>query len=122
MSERMSVCRELRLFRCDEIRACRPRCRSASWWRCRFLAARVLQPCQPHVEDLGHAHALWPLGLRHQQVGRLDVAVDQALFVGMLQAQRRLADVVARRGESAAARTLDQRDRSMPSTYSITKR
>ena len=39
-----------------------------------------------------------------QQVARLDVAVDQPGLVGVLQAQRRLADVVGGRGRRPAAR------------------
>ena len=45
---------------------------------------------QAHVQDLDVAGAV------HQQVGGLDVAVHEAGFVGVLQALRRLGNVVAR--------------------------
>ena len=50
----------------------------------------------------------WPLLSRQQQVVRLDVAVDQAALVGVLQAQRRLADVVARLLDRQRPSLLDQ--------------
>ena len=57
------------------------------------------------------------------QVGRLDVAVDHALLVGVLQPERRLADVVAGLGRPAAGRlALDQLAEVGPSTYSITRK
>ena len=54
--------------------------------RCDFRG----KPGQAEVEDLDLAR------IRDHQVVRLDVAVDHALLVGVLQAQGRLADVVAR--------------------------
>ena len=44
----------------------------------------------------------WPAGRQHQVV-RLDVAVDHAALVGVLQAERGLADVVARLGHRQRA-------------------
>ena len=53
---------------------------------------------QAQVEHLDHALRV------DQQVGGLDVAVDQAGLVGVLQAVGRLADVVGRRFVAAAGR------------------
>ncbi len=55
----------------------------------RAVADLVLEEAgQPQIEQLDA-----PIG-REQQVGRLDVAVDQAVLMGVLKRQRRLVGVV----------------------------
>ena len=58
--------------------------------RHRASAGQVVQPCQAEVENLDR-----PLFLGRKQISRLDVAVDEAVFVGVLQAERRLPYIVA---------------------------
>ena len=59
---------------------------------------------------------------REHQIARLDVAVDHALLVGVLKAQRRLVARSSRRVPPAAARACSTiLARSSPSTYSIAK-
>ena len=60
---------------------------------------------QPEVEDLDHGAVA--LAGEHQ-VARLDVAVDHAVLVGVLQAQRRLVHVVAGLGHRQRPAGLDQ--------------
>ena len=57
---------------------------------------------QAEVEDLDDAGAV------HEQVGRLDVAVDQAGLVGVLQAEGGLMDVVGGANRVKRAAALDQ--------------
>ncbi len=52
--------------------------------------SRSIRRRQAQVQGLDHVPRVRP-----NQVGRLDVAVDQAALVGVLQPQRRLPDVVA---------------------------
>ena len=60
---------------------------------------------QAEVEHLDHRPV--PLAGEHQ-VARLDVAVDHAVLVGVLQAQRRLVDEVAGMGHRQRPARLDQ--------------
>ena len=63
------------------------------WPACREFSS---MPGQAHVEDLHRALRV------QQQVRRLDVAVDHALVVGVLQAPGRLEDVVDGLGDTAS--------------------
>ena len=56
-----------------------------------------------------------------QQIGRLDVAVDQAGFVGMFQSVGRLGDVVGGQIVVQRPSSLTMFCRSRPSTYSMTR-
>jgi hypothetical protein len=55
-----------------------------------ILALHLLEACQTHVEQLDQAPLSGP-----EQVGGLDIAVDQAALEGVLQAHRPLSDGVA---------------------------
>ena len=62
-----------------------------------------------------------PAGVAHQ-VGRLDVAVDEPLLVGVLQAGRRLRDALDGRGVGHGPVAVEQpAARVSPSTYSMTR-
>ena len=52
----------------------------------------LLEPCQPQIENLDHAL------LVEQQVGRLDVPMDDAFVVGVFQTSGRLQDEIDRLG------------------------
>ena len=67
------------------------------------VAGWLIETGQAHVEDLDDL----AVG-RQQQVVRLDVAMDQAALVGVLQAQRRLPDELARLRHRQRAVLLDQ--------------
>ena len=60
--------------------------------------------------------------LVQQQVRRLDVAVDHALCVGVLQPLGRLEDAVHRLATGSGPCSLTSAARSLPSTYSITRK
>jgi hypothetical protein len=63
----------------------------------------VVQSDQAHVQDLDHLSIS-----RQEQVGGLDVPVDHASLVGVLQSQRRLPDVVAGFRQRQRADLFDQ--------------
>ncbi len=65
-------------------------------------ARRLGQAEVQHLEDVSFAVA------RQDEVLRLDVAVDHLLLEGVLQAQRRLSDVVAGVGDRQRTLPLDQ--------------
>ena len=68
------------------------------------MASRlVVEAGQAHVENLDHALFV------HQQVGRLDVAMDDALGMGEGQPAGGLADVIDGRLDRQRAVLLDQR-------------
>ena len=58
-----------------------------------FAVGGPVEPGQTQIEDLDHARRLWPL--RYQQIGRLDVPMNQVSLVDVLKPQRSLANVVA---------------------------
>ena len=68
-----------------------------------FALCRVIHTSQSHVQHLDHALRI------HQDVRRLDVAVDDTMLVRVLQPLRRLCDVVHGRGDGQWALLLDQR-------------
>ena len=70
---------------------------------------------QAHVEDLDRPFFV------QQQIARLDVAVDDAFAVGILQSASRLEDALDRLPDASGPRSLTMVARSWPSTYSIAR-
>ena len=67
--------------------------------------ARLVDAGKAEVGELDHVAAPF---LRHQHVGRLDVAVDETLGVGVIQGPEQLADQIHRAGDRQGAAMLRQ--------------
>lgn len=72
----------------------------------RTAVHRLVNPCQPQVEDLHDGGGL--SAAREEEIGRLDVAMNEAAFEGMLESEGGLIDVARRLLDGQGARSFHQ--------------